>query len=208
MYHQILVDVLDMLGRLAASTQVQVDAASVMHLLFVALVARISATRIVSQEGLKKGTPVGAIILPVYFFRRFDLEYDFSLLADIFVKSLLLFHLTISVTAVISCGLSRCLCIIIGIGHAISRFLSRLANSLRSRAEMRRRTAKRPLAPPPVRKPVPTHEEKLRSFANEARAAYEAELRMLKTLPLDKDEFAILESQAKRQLLKKLRERP
>lgn len=61
-----------------------------------------------------------------------------------------------------------------------------------------------PEVPPPPDPPIP-RSERLKAASAEAQEAYEQEVEVLKTMPLDKDERCVLEQRAKQRLIVRIR---
>ncbi len=202
MIHDIATPAIPLL-RMAVNLEQFIDSASLLQLAFFAIVARASARHLSSDVVVKSASILGGVILPLYFFRRSRFQYEFPLLVETLLRSLLVYHLTISIASVIITVLS----IIMAHLRRLRNIASKRFSEAQERREERRRirNARKVKLPPP--RPLPTFDEKLQSFAKQARADYDAELRMLQALPLDRDEFEVLAMQAKRRLLQKLRAR-
>ena len=184
------------------------DAASLMQLIFLAIVVRMSATYLPAPPTLKPALIAGGIILPLYFFHRFTFADDFGQLLDTFLRSVASLVIASSGAAIIT--------------TAVSPIFRRLKDLREGRAMRKKKEAEEELKqellrlqaeadanrPPPPPPPLPlSYQDRLKAFADAAHAEHDAEIAMLKSLPLDQDEFEVLEMDAKRKLLRKLRER-
>ncbi len=180
---------------------------SLLQICLFAFVARFSAAHIANEQVRSKAATIGALACPLYFLQEFKFSDDFARLISTFIRSYCCYHITTSLASVaislVSAIRTRCR----QLRRSAQSQIQKVADELRaSREDRKRKRSARDRARVPVR-PPPTLDERLQSFAKQARAEYDAEVRMLKTLPLDRDEFEVLEIQAKRRLLQKLRAR-
>jgi len=181
------------------------DQLTLTQLIFLAITLKLSAHYITSGRTRPVAYVVGGIVLCLYFFHRFTFRDEFSSLVDTFMRSFLLHQSGVSVTQVVA-----------AIVAAVERY------SWNTRRLMKKTIVKcakwfflklisifqRPpksIPAPPIH--VPTYEERLQGFAQKVTDEHNAEIQMLDSLPLDRDEREVLEIHAKRKLLKRLRER-
>lgn len=207
MNEQLFSNYIDPLHRLALYALELTERTTIVQLLFIAIVAGASAGRLVRDDKSRPASVAGGIVLTLNFFHHFEFGHEFTSLVMLLVRSILFYHITVSVVSVIATVLSIIGARIRSGRQRITKFVGRVRDAFAERRAARRRRwiAKHTVVPPP--KPAPSLDERLQSFAKQARAEYDAEVRMLRALPLDRDEYEILEIQAKRRLLQKLRAR-
>jgi uncharacterized membrane protein YbhN (UPF0104 family) len=181
-----------------------VDEATFAQLIFLAVVAYLTAAHLATLRSKLAGMIAFGTVLPLYFFHRFTFDAKFESLFEALVRSLLISHVTGSAAMVVATA------------WTLARVKIRDAQS---RAEIERRRKEwelerqrleaernKPRPAPPPAPPPPTFSERMDALAKKAREEYDAEMRALDSLPLDEDEREVLVNRAKRNLLRKLKE--
>lgn len=178
------------------------DRATFVQVAFSAIVAHLTAEHLAMPKSRLPGVIAFGITLPTLFCHRFAFDATFLPLLETLVRSVLLSHVVGSATSVIATGIT----IVVSRMRAAQERAERERQRRERDIEQQRLQAERN-KPRPAPPPEPTAKEKAEAFAQKVRDEHDAEMAIIRSLPLDRDEREVLENEAKRKLLRKLRGR-
>ena len=188
-----------------ARLMVLLDECPVASLLLLAVASRLAISRIDSSRALVIPRIVAGTFLFGYFLHCFSRESkEFSYLFASLLRAVLGSQVIWSVAAVFTTAVKICM-------RQLQSMRSRLVSRQRRLAveafelqrQRRARQYAREVQLPPPEPPAP-RAERLKKVAENANADYEAEVKVLDGLPLDRDEREVLLMRAKQRLLQKL----
>lgn len=178
------------------------DRASFFQLIFLAIVAGLTAKHLSYREAGRFTLIAAGIVLPLYFCHLFSFEAKFDVLLNALVRSILISWFVACVTSIVA---SVCLLISKKVSDQKAAAKSKQKREEEERERQRKiaeQSKPRPAPPPPL-----SAKEKAERFARQAREEHEIEMELIRSLPLEDDERSVLETEAKIKLLRKLKER-
>lgn len=185
------------------------DNHSIGALVLLAVVCRLAANAPPAPYASMIPYAITGPVMLGYFLSRFaDNCDDFSQLIGVLIRSFLSYGIVWCAVAIALAAISPVLPRIRRAASKVGRLFRKLLAAIEQRRAHRKamRTA-REYVPPPVTPRVP-RAERLRQFAEDARADYEMEIHALTPLPLDDDEREVLALEAKQRLLQRLAKLP
>lgn len=181
------------------------DRTTTSQLFFLAIICWMSGKYLGTHRGRQISQIAAGILLPMYFLHCFTFDANFPTLFRILFRSIFIHQIGASIALVVGTVLSaislKLISLRVNVSFSIRRF--------REKAWPKIKLFLWPPKPLPPREypPPPTLEERLEEFRKEAEMEFNAQVEMLKKLPLEKYEFDALVTREKIKLLRKLKAR-